>query len=241
MNAVSPPDFSRRSDQPELMDGDSDFETFRDCLTDLSRVNRMTLAYRPTLAFLDRLHQARRLPEDRPLHILDVGFGHGDMLRKVAAWANRRRVDVRLTGIDLNPWSAMAAREAAPAVTNIEWRTGNVFDVREESPVDIILSALVTHHMSDDMLVRLLRWQEDEAALGWFVNDLHRHPVPYHVFALGSRLLRLHRYVQHDGPVSIARSFRRGDWNQLLAKAQTSAEVTWWMPFRLCVSRVKPR
>jgi len=242
MNMVRTPDFLRRSDVAELMDGDCDYETFRDCLIDLSRVNRMTLAYRPTLAFLELLHDAGRLPKNRPLHILDVGCGYGDMLREVAAWAHRKKVEVKLTGIDLSPWSALAAREATSTETEIAWLTGDVFAYRPDVPADVILSALLTHHLPDDMLVRFLRWQEDAAQIGWFVNDLHRHPVPYHVFAKASRLLRLHRFVQHDGPVSISRSFRKADWQQFLQSAQiTGADVAWWMPFRLCVSHVQPR
>lgn len=235
-------DFSRRSQASELMDGDCDYETFRDCLKDLARVNRLTLAYRPTLSFLDGLLQKDLLPKDRPLHVLDVGYGYGDMLRSVADWARRRNVDVTLSGIDLNPWSAKAASEVTPAGMPIEWQTGDVLAFRPREPVDIALSALVTHHLSDAILVRFLRWQEEAARIGWFINDLHRHPVPYHAFAQASRLLRLHHFVQHDGPVSIARGFVPDDWHHALGAAGVEgANVRWWVPFRLCVSRVKPQ
>jgi SAM-dependent methyltransferase len=236
------PDFSRRSQAAELMDGDCDYDTLRDCLVDLARVNRLSLGYRPTLAFLDRLWRGGHLPEHRPLHVLDVGFGYGDTLRKVAVWGRRRNVRLKLTGIDLSPWSALAAREATPRDMPIDWRTGDVFDFDPAEPVDVTLSALVAHHLSDDQLVRFLRWQETTAALGWFVNDLHRHPVPFYLFPGLSRLLRMHRFVRHDGPVSIARAFVRDDWQGYLAAAQVDgARTEWWMPFRLCVSRIKPR
>ncbi|MBM3605967.1 MAG: methyltransferase domain-containing protein [Alphaproteobacteria bacterium] len=233
-------DFSRRSQAAELMDEECDFETFRDCLKDLARVNRLTLAYRPTLSFLDGLVRGGLLPQGRPLHVLDVGSGYGDMLRMVATWARRRKVAVSLTGIDLNRWSAVAARDSTPDTMTIEWRTGDVFAFQSHQPVDVVLSSLVTHHLPDDMLIRFLRWQEDTANIGWFINDLHRHPLPYHLFARASRLLRLHHFVQHDGPVSIARSFVRDDWQQALAAARVdAASVQWWMPFRLCVARVR--
>ncbi|WP_410218434.1 methyltransferase domain-containing protein [Paracoccus sp. (in: a-proteobacteria)] len=200
----------------------------------------MTLAYRPTLSFLDRLLRQGLLPEGRPLHVLDVGSGYGDMLRSVAVWARRRNLAVKLTGIDLSPWSARAAREATSDGMQIDWRTGDIFAFRPDEPVDISVSALVAHHLSDDLLVRFLRWQEDATKVGWFINDLHRHPMPYHLFAQGSRLLRLHHFVQHDGPVSIARGFVRDDWHQALdAAGVDEADIRWWLPFRLCVSRVK--
>lgn len=236
-------DFSRRAHTLELMDTeDCGFETFRDCLVDLARVNRLTLAYRPTIAFLNELARSGRLPEDRPLHIVDVGSGYGDMLRHVFAWSERRGVPVALTGVDLNPWSGMAAREATPKGVPVEWRTGDVFAERFEEPVDVILSSLFTHHLDDASLIRFLAFMERSAVLGWFVNDLHRHALPYHVFTHASRALRMHRFVQNDGPISITRSFQAEDWRRLLTDAEVpagAAAVRWWFPFRLCVSRIR--
>jgi hypothetical protein len=108
--------------------------------------------------------------------------------------------------------------------------------------VDLIISSLFAHHLPEDALLRFLGWMEATARLGWFVNDLHRHPLPYHLFGPASRVLRMHRFVQHDGPVSIARGFRTAEWRGLLAQAgipSTEIGVAWWMPFRLCVSRLR--
>jgi hypothetical protein len=46
--------------------------------------------------------------------------------------------------------------------------------------------------------------------------------------------------VRYDGTVSIARSFRRADWQRLIAAAGVPAEVHWHIAFRLCVGRIKP-
>src|SRR3546814_14843207 len=84
---------AERSDAAELMDTEAvPFDEFRECLRHLERINRASLAYRPTLAWLGRL--VRRHP-GRPLSILDVGFGHGDMLRRISGWAADRGVPVR--------------------------------------------------------------------------------------------------------------------------------------------------
>ncbi|HEV7293378.1 MAG TPA: methyltransferase domain-containing protein [Devosia sp.] len=236
-------DFSRRSDMPELMDTEEcDFETFRGCLVDLSWVNRMSFGYRPTLSFLDDAARSGLLPIDRPLRIVDVGSGYGDMLRQVFAWSRRRGIAVSMTGVDLNPWSAKAASEATPAGVPVEWRTGDVFEEVFEDPVDLVISSLFTHHLDDEALVRFLSWMEHVASVGWFVNDLHRHELPYRFFTLASRAMRMHRFVQHDGPVSFARSFERQDWLRLLAAAGVPADAAslrWWMPYRLCVERLR--
>ena len=236
-------DFSRRSSLAELMDSDeTDFPTFRACLIDLAKVNALTLAYRPTMRFFQALAAAGRLPRDRAISIVDVGSGFGDMLRKIDRWAARRGLRVDLVGVDINPWSARTAAEATSPQRPIRFVTANVFDYRPPGPIDIVISSLFTHHLDDASLVRFLAWMESQARIGWFVNDLHRHPLPYHVFGASARALRFHYFVQHDGPISIARAFRPADWRRLLdgaGIAPAAAEIRWRFPFRLCVARVK--
>lgn len=239
------PDLSRRSNLTELMDSDeTDFATFRDCLVDLAKVNTLTLAYRPTLQFFDRLAKTHRLPKDRAAIILDVGSGFGDMLRVIDRWAKRRGIKVDLTGVDRNPWSARAAMEAPNRGRAIRFVTTDVFDFRPPRGVDIVISSLFAHHLDEAALVRFVSWMETNAEIGWFVNDLHRHPIPFHLFRAFSRAMRFHRFVQHDGPVSIARAFDATDWWRTLAAAGVPAaavRVRRVFPFRLCVSRVKGR
>ncbi len=236
-------DLSRRSTLSELMDDDAtDFETFRACLVDLAKVNTLTLAYRPTLRFLDRLAASGRLPRTRPVAILDAGSGYGDMLRKIDRWAQRRGIAVALTGVDLNPWSRRAAEAATAPDCAIRFVTGNVLDYHSERGIDIVISSLFAHHLDDAALARFVAFMEGQARVGWFINDLHRHSLPYHVFRLLSRALGFHYFVQHDGPISIARAFRAAEWRAILARAGMppgAAEISWRFPFRLCVARVR--
>jgi hypothetical protein len=60
---------------------------------------------------------------------------------------------------------------------------------------------------------------EQYAELGWFINDLSRAAIPYYSFQIFSKLARLHPFVQHDGPISIARSFVMEDWQRMCAAA----------------------
>ncbi len=211
------------------------------CLLSLARVNRATRAYAPTLRFLeDALPALRRL--GRPVRLLDVGSGFGDTLRKVARWARRRELPLSCTGLDFSPVSVASAASATPADLRIRWVQGDVFQFHPPEGVDLVISSLMTHHLPDTKVAELLRWMEAEARVGWFVNDLHRHPVPYHVFHWASWLARLHPFVQHDGPVSIARSFVPADWRRLLAAADVdpnAARIERWFPFRLTVSRLR--
>jgi SAM-dependent methyltransferase len=236
-------DFSRRAATPELMDIEEvSYADFRACLRDLAKVNRLTLAYRPTLGFLGSVVAAGRLPVGRPLSILDAGCGFGDALRRIDHWAQRRGVPVRLTGVDLSAHAMRAAAEATPPGRPIRWVKADLLSWRAEDGIDLIVSSLFAHHLDDRALIGFIRWMEATARIGWFVNDLHRHPLPYHVFRLWAGAARWHRFVRHDGPVSITRAFSRADWRRLLGEAgfaQDSAAVRWRVPFRLCVSRLR--
>ena len=226
-----------RSTAAELMDTDcTDAADYAACLRDLARVNTVTLARRPTLAWLDRA--MRRRGRGEAISVYDVAFGHGDMLRTVARWARRRHRPVRLAGVDMNPGAAAAARAASPGLP-LDLATGDVLATVPEPAPDYIFSSLFTHHLTDAEVVAFLRWMERHARHGWFINDLHRHALPFHGFRLLARAMRWHRFVQHDGPVSIARAFRRAEWLRLLAEAGVPGQVRWVFPFRLCVGRLR--
>jgi 2-polyprenyl-3-methyl-5-hydroxy-6-metoxy-1,4-benzoquinol methylase len=220
------------------MDGDCSYEDFRECLRSLEQINRWLLGYRPTLNWLE--HLTHRF--DRPVHIVDVGSGGGDLLRQIAVWARRRGIAVQLTGIDLNPYAARAAAESTPKEFAIEWVTGNALLYRPVKPVNIVVSSLMAHHLEDEEIVTLLRWMEATATVGWFINDLERSELSRRMFRLLDKLAGWNRFVGHDGPVSFRRAFREEDWLRLLTAAQVPrAAVTMehWRPGRLCVGRWK--
>jgi SAM-dependent methyltransferase len=221
-----------RATAAELMDADDlDPATYAAVVGDLARVNTVTLARRPTLAFLERAVRGGRL------RLLDVGFGDGDMLRAIARWAGRRGVEAELVGVDLNLRSEAAARAHTDPALPIRYVTGDYADMGEGW--DAIVSSLVAHHMTQGQLVAFLRFMEGNAR-AWFVNDLHRHGFAHAGWPLLARVAGWHPIVRHDGRLSIARSFRPAEWAALLAEAGvTDARVFRAFPFRLCVERLR--
>ena len=226
-----------RAAGPEQMDAaELDPAAYAAVLADLASVNRLTMAARPTLGFIRRALAGRTR-----LRLLDVGFGHGDMLRAIADWCARNGVAAELVGIDLNPNSAPAARAATPAGMAIDYRTGDYASLAGEG-FDLIVSSLVAHHMEEGELVAFLRFMEAEGARGWMVNDLHRHRLAHLGYPWLARAMGWHRIVREDGTLSIARSFRAGDWRVLLDRAgidPAAARVVRRFPFRLCVERTR--
>ena len=224
-----------RADAAELMDADDlDAAVYAAVVGDLAKVNTVTLAPRPTLAFLRRVTR----PGGR-YRLLDVGFGDGDMLRRIVRWGERRGIDFDPVGVDLNPRSEAAARAHTPTGMAIRWVTGDYAGLADE-PWDLIVSSLVAHHMTRAELISFLRFMERHARVGWMVNDLHRHAFPHRAFPLLARLMRWHPIVRHDGTLSIARSYRPAEWPPILAEAGVSgADVHRVFPFRLCVTRAR--
>jgi SAM-dependent methyltransferase len=237
-------DLSRRAELVEMMDQPCSYEQLRGCLHDIARVNRLTFAYRPTISWMEKLVAAH--PSSEPLRVVDVGCGDGDMLRRIHAWAAKRGVPVALTGIDVNPDAIRAAREATrPAQRidqQIEWIVGDALCNAAMGDIDVVICSLLTHHLTDPQIVQFLQWTERTTRRGWFVNDLHRKAVPYHLFRLCARFTNWHPFVKNDGAVSIRRSFVVEDWKRLCAAAGLDAKavsIKEYRPARLCVGRIK--
>lgn len=218
----------------ELMDADDlSRETYAAVVGDLAKVNTLTMAARPTLDFLRRGTAGMKR-----FKLLDVGFGDGDMLRRIARWAVQRGLTADLVGIDLNPRSALAATAHTPPALAIRYETGDYADLAGQG-WDFIVSSLVAHHMTHGQLVAFLRFMETQARRGWLVNDLHRHGFAHAGFPLLATLARWHGIVRHDGTLSIARSYRPAEWPPILAEADVTARVYRAFPFRLCVEHLR--
>lgn len=226
-------------DRAEEMDAaDLPPDRYARVLADLSRINGLTMASRPTLAFLNRVRAGG--VGSRPWRVLDVGFGAGDMLARIAHWGDRRGVALDLVGIDLNRKSeAVAAVRLGDRARLI---TGDYRSLAGQG-WDVIMSSLVAHHMTADERVQFLRFMETEAGRGWLVNDLHRQRLPFAGYPLLARLARVDPIVRRDGQLSVGRSFRRPEWRAMLDAALpgTARECRIFrsFPYRLCVERIR--
>ena len=225
-----------RSRQDEQMDAaDLAPEVYEKVLHDLARVNRFTFTTWPTLAFLKQA-----VGDGKSFRLMDVGFGDGDVLRAVAKWARKRGIEAGLVGVDLNEKSVKAAHDATPPGMAIDYRAGDYAD--QAGPFDFVISSQVTHHMTDPQLLAFLRYMETEARRGWLICDLHRLAFSYWGFPLLARILMVHRIVREDGQLSIARSFRKPEWEDYLKQAGIAPEqvkIVRRFASRLCVERIK--
>jgi 2-polyprenyl-3-methyl-5-hydroxy-6-metoxy-1,4-benzoquinol methylase len=145
-----------------------------------------------------------------------------------------------LVGVDLNEKSLQVAQAATPQYLRIDYRAGDYLD--QTGPFDFIICTQVAHHMTDEQLMKLLRYMEAEARRGWLICDLHRHGFAYWAFPLLARLLHVERIVREDGQLSIARSFRSDEWKAALQQAGIAVDqvrIVRRFAFRLCVERLR--
>lgn len=233
--------FDVRAHLTELMDGPCTYDELRACLRNLAQVNQFTRAYAPTIQWLRQM--ARKNDKRPPLHVVDVGCGGGDMLRRIERWSAHEGIEIRLTGVDLNPHAIRAAREFSPVASRIRWVVGEADSLNaKDGAIDVVISSLFTHHLNDEQILEFLRWMEQTARRGWFVNDLYRTRSAYIAFKALAAAVRWHRFIRNDGPISIRRAFSPADWrdyicNAGLSQQQIRIDVRW--PARICVSRVK--
>jgi len=233
-------DLSRRSSASEWLD-DADLHPaeLASVLRDLARFNGAMLGHRPIISWLRRATEASS--RHRPLTLVDVGCGYGDLLRAIRRWARKRGLAVRLIGVDLSRETIRVAQSVTDHADGIEYQAADIFDFRAAAPVDFIVSSLLAHHMSDDMIVKFLRWMESTARQGWLIYDLQRHAVPYYFIGLMGKLTRLHPMVIHDGRISVTRSLTRAEWNERLDAAGIARDAVAlrWFLFRFAIGRLR--
>jgi hypothetical protein len=111
--------------------------------------------------------------------------------------------------------------------------------VQFDQPPDIIFSSLFCHHFTNEELERQLQWMQRHARVGFFVNDLHRHPLAYYSIKWLTAIFSKSYLVKNDAPLSVLRGFSRKEWQQLLNNAGiVNFSVSWKWAFRWLVTGV---
>jgi len=226
-------DLTSRAAEPELMDDLAlATDALRQNLDELETINTWLGGYQPVLNALDRLRP--RFPAGRPLRVADLGSGGGDTLRHVARWARQTGVAVQLTGIDANPFMLEYAAAKSRAYPEISYRQFDIFSPEfQAEPYDVLTCSLFCHHFTDNELVVLLKQWRAQAQVAVVINDLHRHWLAYHSIKWLTRRLGGSYLVRHDAPLSVARAFRRRDWETLLQRAGVRHyQLRWRWAFR---------
>lgn len=220
-----------RIDKTEIMD---DFsmkgELLRDTLDKLGKINKWLGGNRVTLNGIAQL--LKNQPKDQTYTIIDLGCGHGDMLRLVAKYGREHQYNFKLIGVDANQDTIAYAKESSIDFPELYFENIDIFSEQFENlDFDIVLGTLFLHHFKDDVISSLLTNLLENANLGIVVNDLQRSEIAYGLFKLLGLTISNHMVVE-DGLTSILRGFKRKDLEQFSAQLKLKSEIRWKWAFR---------
>ncbi|MCB0847406.1 MAG: methyltransferase domain-containing protein [Bacteroidetes bacterium] len=230
------PKFERRSELREVMDDlDLEGEILQKALRQLAIINTWLGGNRVVVNGLKKM--VRDIPSaelSKPLEIVDLGCGGGDALRSVARWARRKKIPVKLTGVDANDFTVEYAKELSRNYPEITFIKADCFSSRFlDQSFDFTLCSLFLHHFSDRELNARLKDIKKISRRGVIINDLQRHWLPFYLFRVFAWLLFASKMVIYDGSVSILRGFTREEWiNKLLKMEPKSWVIRWKWAFR---------
>ncbi|MEM9883617.1 MAG: methyltransferase domain-containing protein [Planctomycetota bacterium] len=222
---------------PEVMDDPTlDPQRHADALRGLGRINRLSRS--ADLLWPALLDAAKRQP-DRPLRVLDLACGGGDVTIALARRAEHRcgklgLPGMRFTGLDISPTALGFAHQAAEeAGIDVELRPLDVLSDPLPVDADVAMNSLFLHHLTAEQAVDVLRKMRNTAATV-LINDLTRSVVAHAVTVLGTRLLTRSDVVHTDGPRSVRAAWTPGELRALADGAGlTGAEVTPRFPWRM--------
>lgn len=174
----------------------------------------------------------------KKLTICEIGCGGGDNLAAIGKWAARKKKEVSYIGIDINPACIAVAKERLPEHST-KLITADYRNVQFDQKPDIIFSSLFCHHFTNEELVKQLQWMQQHSGVGFFINDLHRHPAAYYSIKWLTAAFSGSYLVKNDAPLSVLRGFVHREWTDLLTGAGIkNFSLTWKWAFRwLIVSR----
>ncbi len=220
-----------RTDKEELMD---DFsiggELLKDTLNKLEKINRWLGGNRVSINALKFILKDH--PKEIELKIVDIGCGHGDILRDVAKFGREKGYSMKLIGIDANPSAINYANELSLQYPEVSFVSEDIFSENfKKREFDIVMSTLFLHHFKEEQLVSFLRNTLDQTKIGIVVNDLHRHRLAYYLFMLLSVFIK-NKMIVNDGLISVLRGFKRKDLIRISQKLKVQPQITWKWAFR---------
>lgn len=168
----------------------------------------------------------------KKITICEIGCGGGDNLIAIQRCCKKNNIEVSCIGIDINPFCIDVASRQLPE-ENTWLITGDYKNVQFTKKPDIIFSSLFCHHFTNTELEQQLRWMQSNAGTGFFINDLHRHPLAYYSIKWLTAAFSKSYLVKNDAPLSVQRGFRKKEWLQLLDSAGiVTFSVLWKWAFR---------
>jgi 2-polyprenyl-3-methyl-5-hydroxy-6-metoxy-1,4-benzoquinol methylase len=233
-------DLSRRNRQDEVMDRpDLDPVQHEHALRGLERANALSRSAGgilwPSVRDFARQHA-------RPLRLLDIASGGGDVPIGLAKRVRRAGLDITIEGCDISSTAIeIATRKATNAGVGIRFFSFNAIADPLPAGYDIVTTSLFLHHLDEDDARKLFRRLFESDVKLVLVNDLIRSVLGYWLSYFVARIITRSPVVHIDGPMSVEGAFTP---SEALALAQSAgwegATVERRFPERFLLSWRRP-
>ncbi len=223
---------SVRSYQKELLDNeDIPFADIQQNMKELNAINTYLGGHSISIAGIKQILQT--CSSNQPITVCEIGCGGGDNLKAIEKWCISNAIEVSFIGIDMKAECIEFARQQYPALS-ATWIASDYAAVQfKDKKPDIIFSSLFCHHFADEAIVEMLQWMKANSAIGFFINDLHRHRLAYYSIKLLTGIFSSCFLVKNDAPLSVARGFKKKEWQKMISAAGISnCSVQWKWAFR---------
>lgn len=220
---------SQRSNKKELLDRDDiPFDDIVRNMEELNFINTWLGGHKISIAGLERL-----AGKNKALTICEVGCGGGDNLVALHKWCKKENIKASFIGIDLKEPCIALGKTRTSLLQNTRWIVSDYKDVVFEQRPDIIFSSLFCHHFSNDQLLKQLQWMQQNSNIGFFINDLERNLLAYYLIKGLTKIFSSSYLVKNDAPLSVARGFKKKEWQTIFQSANISAyAIEWKWAFR---------
>ena len=225
--------YSSRSYKKELLDNsDIPFKDIAQNMKELDFINAHLGGHAITLKGFKKL-----AAENKKLSICEIGCGGGDNIDMLATFCINNKIEAAFTGVDINPECISYAK----AMSKIDKVNFIVSDYKlvcfGNNKPDLIFSSLFCHHFTDEEFIQMLQWMKKNSVIGFFINDLQRHPLAYHSIKYLTGFFSNSYLVKNDAPLSVLRGFKRYEWKNIFEKAGiTDYSIQWKWAFRFLIT-----
>ena len=223
---------SVRSYKKEFLDNDDiPFADIKQNMKELNIINSFLGGHKITTTGIEKIISGQTT--DKVISICEIGCGGGDNLKAIEKYCRKKNIHATYTGIDIKPECIAFANQQYPSL-DAQWITSDYRQVNfSDNKPDIIFSSLFCHHFTEDELKHMLMWMKENAALGFFINDLHRHPMAYYSIKWLTKFLSRSYLVKNDAPLSVARGFTKNHREVIFnAAGITNFSIKWKWAFR---------
>jgi len=157
----------------------------------------------------------------RPVRVLDLATGGGDVAVSLWKKARRRGVALQIDGCDFHPRSIEYARRRAQA-QGADVRFFRLDAVQEPLPpgYDLLMCSLFLHHLTDEVACRFIARMAEATRHMICINDLLRCRRGLILAYCGASVLTRSREVRADAPQSVRAGFAL---DEMAALARTAS------------------